>query len=193
MKNLIYELRSYRLHPGKAPLYLRFLHEGGAAIVSRHLPLAAFWMTETGRLNMLHHLWVYEDLDDRAERRAALMADKDWTEGFIPKAFPLLVEQESRLTRLTAGSAALEVAVARIGEPVAGGDGSPLAGTLHQLSMSNGPAQMPADIASFVTVSGTAPGSRIAIATHSGALLEEPGDGVELHELMRPAAFSSLR
>lgn len=193
MKDLIYEFRSYRLQPGKAPLYLQLLHEGGAAIVSRHLPLAGFWMTETGRLNMLHHLWVYNDLDDRAACRAALMADEEWTEGFIPKAFPLLVEQESRLMRLTAGSAALEAAVASMGKPAPVGDGSPLAGTLHQLSISNGPTQMPNDIASFVTISGARPGSRIALATHDGTLSQKPADGVELHELMRPAAFSRLR
>lgn len=193
MEDLIYEFRSYRLQPGKAPLYLQLLHRGGASIVSRHLPLAGFWMTETGRLNLLHHLWVYESLEDRTARRASLMADKEWTEGFIPEAFPLLLEQESRLTRMMTGSAALEAAVVGMNKPVQPGDGSPLAATLHQLSILRGQPLITADIASFVTISGMKPGSRIAIATHNTALPEEPSDGFELQELMRPAVFSPLR
>ncbi|WP_265182884.1 MULTISPECIES: NIPSNAP family protein [Pseudomonas] len=43
------------------------------------------------------HIWAYESLDDRIERRAALYRDADWLERFIPVAFPMLVRMESKL------------------------------------------------------------------------------------------------
>ena len=193
MQDLIYEFRSYWVQPGKAPLYLRTLQKGGIAIVTRHLPLLGFWMTETGRLNVLHHLWAYESLEERAVCRANLMADEAWVNGFIPEAFPLLQEQESRLMRLSHGSAALEAATARRKQAVAAASSDvPLfAETLHCLVVGGFQAATQADIAQFTTISGEAPGSKITITADS--LLEMPCEGLLRRELIRPVAFSPLR
>ena len=49
------------------------------------------------------HLWGYDSLDDRARRRAALMADPDWR-AFLAEILPLLETQESRILLPTAFS-----------------------------------------------------------------------------------------
>jgi hypothetical protein len=54
--------------------------------------------TESGRLSVLNHLWVHADLDDRFACRAALAADADWTQGFGPRALPMIERQENVLT-----------------------------------------------------------------------------------------------
>ena len=76
---MIFEWRTYRFAPGRAAAYLAAFQSEGLPLVTRHLPLLGYWMTESGRLNVLHHLWVYADLDDRAACRASLSADADWT------------------------------------------------------------------------------------------------------------------
>ena len=46
---------------------------------TRHLgkPLA-YMVTESGEMNTIVHIWVYEVAGDRAKRRAAMAADPDW-------------------------------------------------------------------------------------------------------------------
>lgn len=195
MNDLIYEFRSYDLQPGKAPCYLSLLQSRGIQVVSRHLPLLGFWMTETGRLNRLHHLWAYRDLQERATCRADLMADAGWTEDFVPAAFPLLTRQENRLMRLLSGSPALDAAVRRRRTPVVARaqDAPVLADAWHCLTTGPELPQEPAQIARFVILSGQGPGGRLAISTHDGALPDAPpAGGVLEHELMRPAAISPL-
>jgi hypothetical protein len=53
--------------------------EYGLTPQKRHLgePLA-YLITESGEVNTFIHLWVYKDAADRAARRAAMSADKDW-------------------------------------------------------------------------------------------------------------------
>ena len=196
MRDMIFEFRSYQLQPGVAPRYLQLLQSRGLTVVCRHLPLLGFWMTESGRLNMLHHLWAYEDLDERSACRVRLMADKEWTEGFIPVGFPLIERQTNRLMRLLHGSPAMEAAVNRRRSPIEpiAADNPVLAEALHCLMIGDEFADEQGQIARFVTISGEEPGSRLAIAEHAAALPNvPPAAGVRLHELMRPATFSPLR
>lgn len=197
MSDFLFEFRSYRLRPGMALRYLQLLQSGGVAVVSRHLPLLGFWMTETGRLNVLHHLWAYEDLNERAACRARLMADPDWTEGFIPEGFPLLEAQESRLLRLVAGSPALDAALAERQMPVvAGMFPAPVTeDTLHGLTLGSSRigAEAPALIGDFTTISGEAPGGRVVLSVLPGGIGAEAPGNVTMHELLRPASFSPLR
>ncbi|MCO6384409.1 NIPSNAP family protein [Oceanicola sp. 502str15] len=195
MAELIYEFRSYRLLPGKAPHYLGLLRQHGAAVVSRHLPMLGFWMTETGRLNTLHHLWAYADMGERAACRAALMADTRWTKGFVPEAFPLIQAQESRLMQLETGSALLSEATARRKEPVSvePADGPVVTEALHGVSFGGNAAQPEGHIGSFITVSGEAPGTRVSLFSCDGTTLPAPSGAPSRQELMRPASFSPLR
>lgn len=70
---MIVEIRTYTLHIGKVVEFLRMYAQCGRAVQIEHLghPLGYF-TSEVGELNQVVHLWRYDDLQDRARRRAAL-------------------------------------------------------------------------------------------------------------------------
>jgi len=94
---MFYEMRTYTIQVGKMQEYLRHFEETGLQVISRYTTLVGWWYTEIGELNQVIHIWAYESLDDRIKKRAALYQDQDWLNGFVPKAFPMLVKQESKL------------------------------------------------------------------------------------------------
>lgn len=71
---MLYELRTYNLKPNTVPEALKRFAD---AIETRqtYSRLVGFWHTEIGPLNQLVHLWAYEDLQQRADARAAAIAD----------------------------------------------------------------------------------------------------------------------
>src|SRR3990170_8033507 len=94
---MIVEERIYTLEVGKVPEYLRLYQEEGLAIQTRILPrLVGYFHTEIGTLNQVVHLWAYEDLEERARKRAELLADEDW-KAYIAKVRPLILHQENRI------------------------------------------------------------------------------------------------
>ena len=94
---MIVEERIYTLQPMSAGGFLTLVDEEGFAVQSEHLgkPLGYF-TTEFGPQNQVVHLWAYKDMQERAERRAALAADPRW-QAFRPKLKPFLVSQENKL------------------------------------------------------------------------------------------------
>lgn len=94
---MIVEERIYTLHPGKAPEYLRLYEEEGLEIQTRILPrMLGYFSTEIGTLNQIVHLWGYESLAERDERRRELMADPGW-QAYVAKIRPLVVSQENKI------------------------------------------------------------------------------------------------
>jgi len=94
---MIVEERIYRMKPGKAPEYIRGYEQEGLAIQRPILGnLVGYYSTEIGPLNVIVHLWAYEDMADRAKRRAQLTADAKW-KAYLPKVSHLLEEQENRI------------------------------------------------------------------------------------------------
>ena len=67
---MIVEERTYQLHVGKVPEYLRLYGEEGRAIQEPILGNMVGWFVQNdiGDLNQVVHLWGYEDLADRAAR-----------------------------------------------------------------------------------------------------------------------------
>lgn len=91
------EERMYTLHPGKVPEYLKLYQEEGMAIQTRILPaLVGYYTSEIGTLNLVVHMWAYEDLQQRSEYRAKMAADPDW-QAYVRKVTPLIAHQESRI------------------------------------------------------------------------------------------------
>jgi len=91
------EERMYTLHPGKVPDYLKLYQEEGLALQTSLLPaMAGYYSTEVGTLNMVVHMWAYEDLKQRAECRAKMLADPAW-QAYVKKVQPLVVHQETRI------------------------------------------------------------------------------------------------
>ena len=101
---MIHELRVYDLRPGTGPEYLSLFLQHGLGAVTRHLPLAGYWLTESGTLNRLYHLWIYTDLAERDAARAGLAEDQAWNERFVPRGFPLIQRQHNMFMELISGS-----------------------------------------------------------------------------------------
>ena len=76
---MLVDHRTYRIKPGKMQAHLDLYEQYGFGPQTRHLgkPLA-YMFAESGDLNTIVHIWVYEDATDRAKRRAAMASDPDW-------------------------------------------------------------------------------------------------------------------
>lgn len=91
----VYELRIYRLQPGKLGAYMDV---GRAAIEVRqkYSAPAGYWSVEIGPLNTVVHLWPYRDLNHRAEVRRAAAADPAW-QNVLRTQSPLIQHQASKI------------------------------------------------------------------------------------------------
>lgn len=76
---MLVDHRTYRVKPGMMQAHLDLYEKHGLAAQKRHLgePLA-YMIAESGELNSIVHIWVYEDAADRARKRGAMMADPEW-------------------------------------------------------------------------------------------------------------------
>ena len=91
------EERIYTFYPGKLPEYLKLYTEEGMAIQTRYLPaMVGYYTSEIGTLNLLIHMWAYEDLKQRSELRAKMQADPAW-QAYLQKIRPMIQHQESRI------------------------------------------------------------------------------------------------
>jgi hypothetical protein len=88
---MIYEFRIYTLKPGAVPEYEAKFAEAYKAR-EKYSQMLGMWHTELGPLNQVIHIWPYEDLQQRADIRAA--AAKDPSGLWPPKSSDLLVSQE---------------------------------------------------------------------------------------------------
>jgi hypothetical protein len=94
---MVYEMRTYTVKIGKLHEYIKHFEENGLPIISKYSKLVGYWYTEIGELNQIVHIWEYQGLDQRAEKRAALYSDREWLEKFLPIALTMLEKQESRI------------------------------------------------------------------------------------------------
>ncbi len=93
------EERMYVLQVGRAPEFFRNYEELGLRVQLRHLPnLVGYYVTEVGELNMVIHMWAYDDLEQRERCRAAMGADPDW-QAYLAKNRPFIVSQETRILK----------------------------------------------------------------------------------------------
>ena len=93
------EERIYTLQVGKVPEFLKLYESEGLAIQTGHLPnLVGFYITEVGPLNVVVHMWGYDDLNQRDKCRAALQADPAW-QTYVVKARQFYVSQETRILK----------------------------------------------------------------------------------------------
>ena len=94
---MLVEQRTYTCHPGKAGLYVKMYEEEGLAIQRPILgALLGYFTSEIGALNQVVHLWAYASMEDRAARRAQLLADAGW-QTYMVKVQPLVLTQENKI------------------------------------------------------------------------------------------------
>jgi hypothetical protein len=91
---MIFEMRTYQIHAGKAPEFLRIYQDNGLHIITRYAKLVGCWTKESGTLNSVVFVWAYDDFAHRTEQRGKLAQDKEWA-AFTPTILPYLVHQES--------------------------------------------------------------------------------------------------
>ncbi len=101
---MIVEERIYRIQAGKLPEYLARYEAMGLELQKRVLGnMIGHFTTEIGPLSTLVHLWGYDSLEDRAQRRAALAKEPAWQE-YLAACTPMIVEMENRILLPTAFS-----------------------------------------------------------------------------------------
>ncbi|TPG60251.1 NIPSNAP family protein [Roseomonas nepalensis] len=94
---MIVEERIYTLQAGQAAAYVAAYEAEGMAIQKPILGrMVGYYTTEFGPLNQVVHLWAYESLAERTERRAHLLADPAW-KAYAAKVRPMVVTQENKL------------------------------------------------------------------------------------------------
>lgn len=76
---MIVDLRTYTLGIGAVPAFLKRYAREGLPVQKRHLGApVGYYTTEVGVLGQVVHLWQYESMADREQRRSALEADLQW-------------------------------------------------------------------------------------------------------------------
>jgi hypothetical protein len=95
---MIVEMRVYTAHPGKMPEFLKLYEEHGLPVQKQHLGrCVGHYVTEVGtELNTLTHMWLYDDMADRARRRAAMAGDPRWAT-YLEMSKGLWLKQENRI------------------------------------------------------------------------------------------------
>ena len=78
---MIVDLRTYTTFPGKHAAYLKIHQAEALPILRKYVgePIG-YLASEIGPLNQLVHIWGYDNLSQRTERRAAMAADAEWIE-----------------------------------------------------------------------------------------------------------------
>jgi hypothetical protein len=96
---MIYDHRTYTVAHGKMADYLQRYEAIALPISRRHLgPLVGFWITDIGPLNQVVHIWQYDSLQDREDRRARMYADPEWQE-FLKLNHGTFVAQEVKILK----------------------------------------------------------------------------------------------
>jgi hypothetical protein len=78
-ERVLIDHRYYRIKPGMVSAHLDLYEQNGFKTQTRHLGKPfAYLYTESGEVNTLVHMWLYDDVADRARKRAAMAADPEW-------------------------------------------------------------------------------------------------------------------
>ena len=94
---MIYEERIYTIVTGRMAEYMKNYEELGLPVQREVLgTLVGFFHTEIGGLNKVIHIWGYDGLDDRLDKREKLANHPDWPR-YLEANVSLIVEQENRV------------------------------------------------------------------------------------------------
>src|SRR4051812_6852891 len=94
---MIVEERIYSIRVGKVPEQFKSYMELGLEAQKRILGgLIGYYSVEVGPLNTVVHMWAYEDMNDRAKRRAQLMQDESFKK-YLAATQGIIEKQENRI------------------------------------------------------------------------------------------------
>jgi hypothetical protein len=96
---MIVDHRTYTLRPGTVPEYFAKYEQMALKVQIKHLGrLVGYWFTEIGPLNQIVHVWAYESLAERDERRARMAADPDW-QAWLKVSGTFIVTMENKVMK----------------------------------------------------------------------------------------------
>lgn len=76
---MIVEKRVYTIKAGHVGDFIRTYKDEGLDLQAKALGhLIGYFTTEIGELNQVVHLWGYDNLQERSDRRSALSANPEW-------------------------------------------------------------------------------------------------------------------
>jgi hypothetical protein len=99
------DIRTYTARSGNIADYFKNYEANGLMVQLGYIGhcIGYFASGDIGRSHQIVHLWGYQDLNDRQERRAAMAADPAW-QNYGRLAGPLLSNMENRIVRPAAFS-----------------------------------------------------------------------------------------
>lgn len=95
---MIVDHRTYTVIPGKLPEFLNIYETMGFPLQRKYLgePIGWYVSMDIGELSQVVHLWQYEDIADRAAKRAALAAVPEWGD-YLKAGLPCLQKMENKI------------------------------------------------------------------------------------------------
>jgi hypothetical protein len=76
---VLLDVRTYTCFPGRVPAQLELYKKYGYPVQLRYMGEPLMYATaESGDLNTITHVWVYESAADREQKRARMAQDPDW-------------------------------------------------------------------------------------------------------------------
>lgn len=98
---MIYDHRTYICHPGTMAKQLDLYATYGYDVQKHHLGKPVLYAsTDIGELNSYIHIWRYQDITERENRRQAMLADPKW-QAYVKRSAEAgyLVGQENRILK----------------------------------------------------------------------------------------------
>ena len=98
---MIIDHRTYTVAHGRMEEYLERYQRMALPVQLRHLGrLLGFFVSDIGPLNQVVHLWAYDSLADREERRARMADDPDWR-AYLEVNAGIFVHQDIKILKPT--------------------------------------------------------------------------------------------
>lgn len=98
---MIVEQRTYTLKPLRGREFLDLYEQSALPLQQKYLGrLIGFFVSEIGPLNQVVHLWAFETLADREQRRKSMESDPLWPVYVNAlRDLDVLLQQESKIMR----------------------------------------------------------------------------------------------
>jgi hypothetical protein len=78
-ERVLLDVRTYTCHPGRVQAQLELYQKYGYPVQLRYMGEPLMYATaESGELNTITHVWVYDSAADREEKRARMAKDPAW-------------------------------------------------------------------------------------------------------------------
>jgi len=94
---MIYDVRTYTIVPGKTGELMALYEREGYPVQTKYLGQpVGYFTSHIGDLNKIVHIWAYESLADREEKRARMQADPAW-QSYLKSSAPYFLAQQNNI------------------------------------------------------------------------------------------------